>query len=121
VLRAVEVVEGARHGVAGDELLFLDERLEQPPADDLEALLGAGRPPRGLDAPDGVAQPVQRRAPALAADLDVVGHRVRRAAVSDAGRLMTSRQCLASLADSVSAWANVKWVSKLPAGRSLWS
>ena len=41
--------------------------------------------------------------------------------VSDAGKEMTNRQLPASLADSVSAWANVNWVSKPPAGRSLWS
>ena len=41
--------------------------------------------------------------------------------VSEAGRLMTSRQLPASLADSVSTWAKLNWVSKPPAGRSLWS
>ena len=41
--------------------------------------------------------------------------------MSDAGRLITSRQFFAALADSVSTWANVNCVSKLPAGRSLWS
>ena len=41
--------------------------------------------------------------------------------VSDAGREITSKQLPAALADSVSAWAKVNWVSKLPAGRSLWS
>ena len=54
-----------------------DEWLEQPAADDLETFLGAGRPPRRLDTPDDVAEPVERLAPALAADLDVVGVRVR--------------------------------------------
>ena len=42
----------------------------------------------------------------------------RIALVSDAGRLITSRHPRAALAASVSACANVKCVSKLPAGRS---
>jgi hypothetical protein len=41
--------------------------------------------------------------------------------VSDAGKLMTRRQFFASLADSVSTWAKVNWVSNPPAGKSLWS
>ena len=40
---------------------------------------------------------------------------------AEAGSEITSRQLPASLADSVSAWANVNWVSKPPAGKSLWS
>ena len=55
------------------------QRLEQPAPHDLEALLGAGGPPRGLDAADDVAQPIERLAPALAAHLDVVGLGVGRA------------------------------------------
>ena len=39
--------------------------------------------------------------------------------MSEAGKLITSRQLLASLADSVSTWAKLNWVSKPPAGRSL--
>ena len=81
VLTAVEVGERAHDDVAVLEPLRVGERLEQSPADDLEAFLGAGRPPRRLDAPDDVAQPVERLAPALAADLDVVGARVRRVGV----------------------------------------
>ena len=73
VLTAVEVGERARDDVAVLEPRRVGERLEQPTADDLEAFLGAGRPPRRLDAPDDVAQPVERLAPALAADLDVGG------------------------------------------------
>ena len=42
-------------------------------------------------------------------------------ALSEAGSETTSRQFLASFADSVSAWAKLNIVSKLPAGRSLWS
>ena len=37
--------------------------------------------------------------------------------MSDAGRETTSRQFLASFADSVSAWAKVNCVSKPPAGK----
>jgi len=43
------------------------------------------------------------------------------AAGSEAGKLTTSRQWFASLADSVRTWANENCVSKPPAGRSLWS
>ena len=57
----------------------IGQRLEQPPPHDLESLLGARRPPRGLDPADHVAQPIERLAPALAAHLDVVGLGVRRA------------------------------------------
>jgi len=42
-------------------------------------------------------------------------------AVSEAGRLITRRQLLASFADSVSTWAKVNYVSNPPAGRSPWS
>ena len=78
VLTAVEVGERAHDDVAVLEPLRVGERLEQSPADDLEAFLGAGRPPRRLDAPDDVAQPVERLAPALAAHLDVIREGVRR-------------------------------------------
>ena len=70
LLGAVQLDEGAGHGVAGDELIA-GERLEQPPADDLETLVGTGRPPGGFDAADGVLQPRQRFAAPLAADFDV--------------------------------------------------
>ena len=79
VLRAVEIGEGPRHHVAVLELRRVGQRLEEPPAHDLEPLLGAGRPPRGLDPADHVAQPVERLAPALAAHLDIVRLGVGRA------------------------------------------
>ena len=79
MLRPVEVGEGARHHVAILELRSIGQRLEQPPAHDLEALLGAGRPPRGFDTAHDVAQPVERLAPALAAHLHVIGPGVGRA------------------------------------------
>ena len=78
MLGPVEVVEGAGDRVARDELGLFDQRLEQPPPDDLEAFLGAGRRPRRLHPPDDVAQPRQRRPAARAAHLLVVGLRVRR-------------------------------------------
>ncbi len=70
LLRAVQLREGAGHGVAGHELLA-GQGLEQPAADDLEALVGTGRPPRRLDAADGVLEPRQAPCAPLAADLDV--------------------------------------------------
>ena len=79
VLRPVEVGEGPRHHVAVLELRRIGQRLEQPPPHDLETLLGARRPPRGLDAAHHIAQPIERLAPALAADLHVIGLGVRRA------------------------------------------
>ena len=78
MLGPVEVGEGAGHNVAFTIPGRVRQRLEQAPADDLEPLLGAGRPPRRLDPAHHVAQPVQRLAAALAAHLDVVGLGVRR-------------------------------------------
>ena len=78
MLAAVAVRERPRHHVPVPEPRRVGERLEQPPPDDLEPFLGAGRPPRRFDAPDDVAQPVDRLAAALAAHFDVVGLRVRR-------------------------------------------
>ena len=69
VLRPVQVGERRADHVAVLELGRVDQRLEQPAPHDLEAFLGAGRPPRRLDAADHVAQPVERLAPALPADL----------------------------------------------------
>ncbi len=43
MLRPVEVEEGPRDGVAGDELRLLDQRLEQAAANDLEAFFRARR------------------------------------------------------------------------------
>ena len=45
--------------------------LEQPPPDDLVALLLDGRPPRGFDARKGLLEPRQRLLTAFAADLDL--------------------------------------------------
>ena len=79
LLAAVEVGKRPRHHVAVLELGGVAQRLEQAPAHDLKALLGRGRAPRRLDAAHHVAQAVERLAAALAAHLDVVGARVRRA------------------------------------------
>ena len=64
VLRPVVVRERAGHDVPVLVLHLIGERLEQPSPDDLEALLGAGRPPRRFDPPDDVPQPVERLPPA---------------------------------------------------------
>ena len=72
LLGAVELGEGPRHHVPVLELGGVGEGLEQPPADDLEALLGGGRPPGGLHPPDHIAQPVQGLAPAGPAHLHVI-------------------------------------------------
>ena len=56
MLRPVEVVEGARDVVSRLELLWVQERFEEPSAHDFEAFLGAGRSPRGLHTPDDVPQ-----------------------------------------------------------------
>ena len=122
VLGPVELRERAGDDIAILELRRIGERLEQPSSDDLEAFLGAGRPPGRFDPPDEVPQPVERLPSASAADLDVAGTgRGGEPDVSDAGRLITSRQLAASLADSVSACAKVNCVSKVPTGRSRWS
>ena len=55
LLGAVEIGEGTGDDVAILELAIFNEGLEEAAAHDLEALLGAGWPPRGLDAPDDVA------------------------------------------------------------------
>ena len=121
MLGAVEIGKGPCHHVAVGELRRIGQGLEEPAAHDLKPLFGARWPPGGLDTPDHVAQPVERFAPALAAHLDIVRMRVGGSAVSEAGRLMTSRQCCAAFAASVRAWAKVNCVSNVPAGRSLWS
>src|SRR5213080_958135 len=79
MLGPIEVVECTGHGVSSHELRLLDQGLEQPTAYDLKSFLRACRRPRRLQPPDHVAQARQRRAPTLAANLDVVSHRVRRA------------------------------------------
>ncbi|EXI71444.1 MAG: hypothetical protein AW07_03673 [Candidatus Accumulibacter sp. SK-11] len=76
LLRAVELGEGARHHVPVLELRRVGKWLEQAPANDLEAFFGTGRPPRGFDTPDDVAQPVERLAATRAADFDIVRLRV---------------------------------------------
>jgi len=48
-------------------LRWIGHRLEQPAPHDLEALLGACRPPRGLKTADHVSKPVKGFAAALAA------------------------------------------------------
>ena len=77
--RAGQVEAAGESPAAGNasEPGLVGERFEQPPADDLEPLFGAGRPPRRLDASDDVAQAGERLAAALTAHLDVVGLRVR--------------------------------------------
>ena len=47
------------------------ERLEQPATDDLVALLGGGRPPARLDAPDYVLQTLESDAPHVASEFHV--------------------------------------------------
>ena len=79
LLGAIEVVEGPRHQIARPELLRCAERLEQPPAHDLKALLSSSGPPGGLDAPHDVAQPLQGSAAPLATHLHVVRPGVGRA------------------------------------------
>ncbi len=63
--------EGLDDAVARGEGLALGHGLEQPPAHDLEALVGARRPPRALDPAEGVLEAVERDTAALAADLDL--------------------------------------------------
>src|SRR5688572_23714806 len=67
----IELGERSGRHVAMLEHVAL-HRLEQPPANDLEAFLGGCRPPRGFETPDNVAEPVERLAAADAADLDVI-------------------------------------------------
>src|SRR3954468_12757560 len=50
-LRAIEIGEGAGGDVALLEGVGPDERLEQPPPDDFEPLLGRRRAPRRLEPP----------------------------------------------------------------------
>ena len=78
-LVAVEIGEAARRQIALLEQ-FARDRLEQATPDDLKALFRCRRPPGGLNAADDVPQPVERLAPANAADLDIVGLSMRRTA-----------------------------------------
>src|SRR5687767_7482366 len=75
-LRVIEVSEGTCRHVALLECVRPRERLEQPPPNDLESFLGSRRSPRRLHAPDHVAQPLKRLAPADAAHFRIVGLRV---------------------------------------------
>ena len=70
LLGAIQLDEGAGHSIAGHELVA-GERLEQPPAHDLKALVGTGGPPGRFHAADGVFQPRQGFAAPLTADFDV--------------------------------------------------
>ena len=78
-LGPIEVRERPGDHVPVRELRGVRERLEQPSPHDLEAFLGARRPPGRLDSPDHVSQPIERLASALSADLDVIGLGVGRA------------------------------------------
>ena len=79
LLGAVQIEERPGHGVPRHELGLIHERLEEAPAHDLEALLRAGRPPRGLDSADRIAQAIEGRATALPAHLHVLCLSVGRA------------------------------------------
>ena len=85
-LRTVQVGEGAGGDVALLEGVRPAERFEQPPPHDLEAFLGACRPPRGFDPGDDIAQPFQRLAPAQAAHFGIVRLGVRRTLAGRVGR-----------------------------------
>ena len=78
VLGPIELREGPCNHIPVLELRRVRERLEEPPPHDLETFLGTRRPPRRLDAPDDVPQAIERLAPALSSDLDVIGPRVGR-------------------------------------------
>jgi hypothetical protein len=77
LLCSIEVGEGPRHDVAVFVLRRIRDRLEEPPADDLESLFGARRAPGGLYAPHHVTQPVERLPPSLAAYFHIVRLRMR--------------------------------------------
>src|SRR5260370_40302067 len=78
-LCVMEVGECTRRHVALLAGLGPSERLEQTPPHNLEPLLSGCRPPRRFDAPDHVAQTVERLPAADAAHLYVVRLRMRRA------------------------------------------
>ena len=77
-MRPVEVSKGPGDDITVLELFGIGERLEQTSPDDLEALFRTCRTPRRLHSADDVAKSVERLAATLAADLNVVGLRVRR-------------------------------------------
>jgi len=120
-LPAVQVAEGPGRRVPGGQGLGLHGP-EQPAPDDLEALRGAGRPPRRLHPAHHGAQAGQGLPAAGAAHLHVRAHpagrrrlgarRLRRGQGHDDHGPRHAR------AASVRAWAKLNWVSKVPAARS---
>ena len=78
VLCPIKLRKCPRNHVPVLELRRVRERLEEPPPHDLEAFLGTRQPPGRLDASDDVPQAVERLAPALPTDLDVIGPGVGR-------------------------------------------
>jgi hypothetical protein len=80
MLRAIEIKEGTRHGVARDELIAFDERLKQSTPYYLETLFGARRPPRRLHTPYCIVYSTERIAAALTAHLLIACLRMRRTA-----------------------------------------
>src|SRR5690606_19369771 len=59
MLGAVEVEESLCRGIALDELVLLDDRLEEATADDFKTFFGTGGFPRRFHAADGVAKAVE--------------------------------------------------------------
>ena len=78
VLGPIELRKCPRDHIPVRELRGVRERLEEPPPHDLEAFLRTRRPPGRLDASDDVPQAIERLAPALPTDLDVIGPGVGR-------------------------------------------
>ena len=73
VLGPIELRKCPRDHVPVLELRRVRERLEEPSPHDFEAFLGTCRPPGRLDASDDVPQAIERLAPALPTDLDIIG------------------------------------------------
>ena len=95
-LLPVQLPEGAGRQVALLEGVRPYQRLEQPTAHDLEALLGAGRLPRRVDPAQHVAQPVQGAASSKPPHLRVVRLGVRRPRVGGVrGRQRDHQQAVA--------------------------
>ena len=69
--------EGAGDNIPILEVILVSEGLKQSPANDLEPLFGACRPPRGLHPANHVPEAVQGFAATLATDLNVVRLGVR--------------------------------------------
>ena len=78
VLAPIELSECPRNHIPVLELRRVRERLEEPTPHDLETFLGTRRSPGRFDAPDDVPQAIERLAPALSADLDIIGPGVGR-------------------------------------------